>query len=88
MGQFDAASTEIEKALKINPRSLQAHSLKAAMLYLQDRDFEPIVTATLAINPRYGAVYNTLSRFATNTRRTEQAAAFARRATEIAPRST
>ncbi|HEU4711669.1 MAG TPA: tetratricopeptide repeat protein [Pyrinomonadaceae bacterium] len=84
--QYEAASTEIEKALKINPRSLEAHSLKAAMFYLQDRDFEPIVTATLAINPRYGGVYNTLSRYATITRRTEQAAAFARRATEIAPR--
>ncbi|HKR21746.1 MAG TPA: tetratricopeptide repeat protein, partial [Pyrinomonadaceae bacterium] len=84
--QYEAASTEIEKALKINPRSLVAHSLKAAMFYLQDRDFEPLVTATLAINPRYGGVYNTLSRYATITRRTEQAAAFARRATEIAPR--
>ena len=86
MGQFDAASTEIDKALKINPRSLEAHSMRAAMLYLQDKDFEPEVTATLAINPRYGGVHNTLSRYATITRRTEQAAAFARRATELAPR--
>ena len=86
MGQFDAASTEIDKALKINPRSLDAHSLRAAMFYLQDKDFEPEVAATLAINPRYGGVYNTLSHYATITRRTEQAAAFARRATEIAPR--
>ena len=86
MGQFDAASTELDKALKINPRSLDAHSLRAAMFYLQDKDFEPEVAATLAINPRYGGVYNTLSHYATITRRTEQAAAFARRATEIAPR--
>ena len=85
-GQFDAASTEIEKALKINPRSLDAHSLKAAMFYLQDKDFEPAVTATLAINPRYGSIFNTLSRYATITRRTEQAAAFARRAIDTAPR--
>ena len=86
MGQFDAATTELDKALKINPRSLEAHSLRAAMFYLQDKDFEPEVAATLAINPRYGGVYNTLSHYATITRRTEQAAAFARRATEIAPR--
>lgn len=85
MGQFDAASTEIEKALKINPRSLDAHSLKAAMFYLQDKDFEPEVAATLAISPRYGGIFNTLSRYATITRRTEQAAAFARRATETQP---
>jgi tetratricopeptide (TPR) repeat protein len=85
-GQFDGATTEMDKALKINPHSLEAHSLRAAMLYLQDKDFEPEVTATLAINPRYGGVYNTLSRYATMTRRTEQAAAFARRAIEVAPR--
>ena len=85
-GQFDAATMEIDKALKVNPRSLEAHSLRAAMFYLQDKEFEPEVAATLAISPRYGAVYNTLSRYATITRRTEQAAAFARRAIEIAPR--
>ncbi len=85
-GQFDAAAAEIEKALKINSRSLEAHSLRAAMFYLQDRDFEPEVAATLAIGPRYGGIYNTLSHYATITRRTEQAAQFARRAIEIAPR--
>jgi tetratricopeptide (TPR) repeat protein len=84
--RMDEASAEIEKALKINSRSLEAHSLRAAMLYLQDKDFEPEVAATLAIGPKYGEVYNTLSHYATITRRTEQAAQFARRATEIKPR--
>jgi len=84
--RIDEASADIDKALKINPRSLEAHSLKAAMLYLQDKDFEPEVAATLAIGPKYGEIYNTLSHYATITRRTEQAAQFARRATEIAPR--
>jgi len=84
--RFDEASAEIDKAFKINSRSLEAHSLRAAMLYLQDRDFEPEVAATLAISPRYGSVYNTLSHYAAITRRTEQAAQFARRATELEPR--
>ena len=84
--QIDEASAEIDKALKVNPRSLEAHSLRAAMLYLQDKDYEPEVAATLAIGPKYGGVYNTLSHYATITRRTEQAVQFARRATEIAPR--
>jgi tetratricopeptide (TPR) repeat protein len=84
--QLDEASAEIDKALKVNPRSLEAHSLRAAMLYLQDKDYEPEVAAALAISPKYGGVYNTLSHYATITRRTEQAAQFARRATEIAPR--
>jgi tetratricopeptide (TPR) repeat protein len=85
-GQFDAATTDLDKALKINPQSLEAHSLRAAKDYLQDRDFEPEVTATLAIGPHYGDVYNTLAHYATITRRTEQAAAFARRAIELSPR--
>ena len=83
--RYDEAAAEIEKALKINPRSPEAHSLKAAMLYLQDKDFEPVATATLAIAPRYGELYNTLSHYATITRRTEQAVQFARRATELQP---
>jgi len=84
--RIDEASADIDKALKINPRSLEAHSLRAAMLYLQDKDYEPEVAATLAIGPKYGEIYNTLSHYATITRRTEQAAQFARRATEISPR--
>jgi tetratricopeptide (TPR) repeat protein len=56
------------------------------MYYLQDRDFEPEVAATLAIGPHYGDVYNTLAHYATITRRTEQAVAFARRAIELSPR--
>jgi tetratricopeptide (TPR) repeat protein len=84
--RMDEASAEIEKALKVNSHSLEAHSLRAAMLYLQDKDFEPEVAATLAIGPKYGEVYNALSHYATITRRTEQAGQFARRATEIAPR--
>jgi len=85
-GQFDAATTEFDKALKINAHSLEAHSLRAAMFYLQDRDYDPEIAATLAIGPHYGDVYNTLAHYATITRRTEQAAAFARRAIELAPR--
>ena len=85
-GQFDAATADLDKALKINAHSLPAHSLRAAMYYLQDRDFEPEIAATLAISPHYGDVYNTLAHYATITRRTEQATQFARRAIELSPR--
>ena len=84
--RLDEAATDIDKALKVNSRSLEAHSLRAALLYLQDQNFEPEVAATLAIGPKYGEVYNTLSHYAAITRRTEQAAQFARRAIEVAPR--
>ena len=69
--QLDTAATQIDQALKVNPRSLDAHALKAALLYLQDKDFEPEVAATLEISPRYGGIFNTLSRYATITRRTK-----------------
>jgi tetratricopeptide (TPR) repeat protein len=85
-GNYDEAGAEIEKALKINPRYLEAHALRAALLYLQDRDFEPVVTGALAINPRYGAIFDTLSHYATITRRTAQAAQFSRRAVATSPR--
>ncbi|HYW71346.1 MAG TPA: tetratricopeptide repeat protein [Pyrinomonadaceae bacterium] len=81
-----AAEKDIERALKINPQSLDAHAVKAAMLYLQDRDFQPEVNAALAINPHYGLIFNVLSHYATLTRRTEDAVGFARRATELSPR--
>ena len=83
--QFDTAASEIEKALKINPRAVEVLSLRAAMYYLQDREFEPEIAATLAISPRYGEVYNTLAHYATITRHTEQATQFARRAVEVSP---
>ena len=83
---YDKAATEIEQVLKINPNSLEAHSLRAALLYLQDRDYETEVRQTLLINPRYGLLYETLSHFATITRRYAQAAQFSRRAIELSPR--
>jgi tetratricopeptide (TPR) repeat protein len=83
--QIEPAVVEIDKALKINPRSPEIHALRAASLYLQDRDFETEVAATLAISPHYADLFNTLAHYATNTRRTEQAAAFSRRAIAISP---
>lgn len=85
-GDYDAASAEIEKALKVNPRATEAHALRAAHAYLQDRDYQPAIAATLSTNPRYGALYDTLAHYATITRRTAQAAEFARRAVELSPR--
>src|ERR1043166_7727771 len=83
---YAEATADIDKTFKINPQSLDAHALKAAMLYLQDRDFEPEVTAALGINPRYGVIFSVLSHYATMTRRTAEAAAFAKKAIEVSPR--
>jgi tetratricopeptide (TPR) repeat protein len=85
-GNFETATSDIDKASKVNARAPSIHSLRAAMLYLQDRDIEPEVAATLAVSPHYGELFNTLSHFATITRKTEQAARFAKRAIDISPR--
>ena len=84
--QFDQALADIDKATKINPQSLGTHALRASMAYLQDGDTATVIGATLAINPRYGEIYNTLAHYATITRRTEQAVMFARKAIEKSPR--
>jgi cellulose synthase operon protein C len=83
---FTSATADIERSLKINPQSLDAHAARAAMLYLQDRDYQPEVNAALAVNPRYGLIFDVLAHYATMTRRTEDAVAFARRATALSPR--
>src|SRR5215831_16551858 len=82
---YPEAAADIEKAFKINPRSLDAHAVKAAMLYLQDRDFQSEVAAALATNAHYGLIFSVLSHYATITRRTNEAALFSKRATEIHP---
>jgi cellulose synthase operon protein C len=85
-GEYAEASAEIEKGLRVNPRAAELHALRAAELYLQDRDYAPAAAQALAVNPRYGRLYETLAHYATITRRVEQAAEFSRRAVELSPR--
>lgn len=84
-GDFPEATGDIDRALKVNSSALEVHGLRAALLYLEDRDYNPEIAATLAINSKYGEIYNILSHYATITRRTEQAAQFARQAIQISP---
>ena len=62
-----SAATQIEEALKINPNSPDAHAVRAAMFWLQNKnaEFDNEVKTTLAINPRYGTLYEVLGHFAT-----------------------
>ena len=76
-GDHDAAAAELEKALKVNPRAPEIHALRAAQAYLQDQDFEPAVRQALAINPRYGALYDTLPRRKPSTQRADRSASLA-----------
>ncbi|MFN0119025.1 MAG: tetratricopeptide repeat protein [Blastocatellia bacterium] len=85
--EFDKVAADIDAALKINPNAANARAIRAAQFWLQDRnaEFDNEVKAILAINPRYGMLYETLSHFATNNRRYAQAADFSRRAIELSP---
>ncbi|MET0649537.1 MAG: tetratricopeptide repeat protein [Pyrinomonadaceae bacterium] len=85
-GEHDEATAELEKGLSVNPRASELHALRAAQLYLQDQDYAAAAAQALAVNPRYGRLYETLAHYATITRRVGEAAEFARRAVELAPR--
>lgn len=85
-GRYETASTQLAGALKINPNSLEAHSLKASILYLQDADNAAEIKSVLAINPHYGELYDTLAHFATINRRYQEAARFARQAVALSPK--
>src|SRR5262249_601672 len=68
--------------------SVEAHSLRAAMFWLEDRksDFDSEVKAVLAINQRYGMLYELLAHFATQIRRYSEAVAFLGEAIKLSPK--
>ena len=86
--KYQSAAAQIEETLKINPNSLDARSLRASMAWLQNRttDFDNEVKSLLAINPRYGMLYEVLAHFATQTRRYAESVAFLREAVKLQPR--
>jgi tetratricopeptide (TPR) repeat protein len=57
--RLDDARTSIRQALQVNPNSLEARSLEAAMAFLerQTAEFESRVAEILKINPQYGEAY-------------------------------
>lgn len=87
--QYDSAINEANQALRINPLSLPALSLRAAAYFLSDEEarFEADVQAVLAHNPRYAELYNTLAEIAARNRLYQEAAGFARQAIELDPLS-
>ena len=58
-GQRDEARKSLQKALAVNPSSLEAHALLAALAYVEDKkaEFDAEVAKVLAIAPNYGEVY-------------------------------
>ena len=89
LGQEDnlAAKAEIEQALAVNPVSLSALSVLAAIRYLDDdiEEYEHSVQRVLDLNPGYSELFVILAEVCVQNRRYQEAIGFARRATELDP---
>jgi len=79
---YGRASVEADRALDVNPVSLEALSIVAATRFLQgdDKGFEETRDRILAQNPGYAELYNTLSDVSVQNRLYREAATFSRQA--------
>ena len=87
--RFDEAASRAEIALEINPSSLEALAALATAHYLNGdtAEFERARDRTLALNPLYAELYNTLADFSVQNRLYAQAVEFAEQAIELDPQS-
>lgn len=83
------AARDAENAIQINPASLDALTILAAIRRFEgDRaGFETARARTLALNPAYADFYNTLAELAVQNRLYEESVDFARQALAIEPKS-
>jgi tetratricopeptide (TPR) repeat protein len=86
-GKRDEAKESWRKALAINPNSLEARSIDAAIAFLEDRtnDFNTKVADILKINPRYSDVYRLAADVSSHNYRYIEATDFAKRAVALNP---
>ncbi len=82
---YGKAADDIDRALAVDPSSLDAIALLAATRYLtgDSARFAQAVQRALATNPRDAPLYTTLADVAARNRRYAEAAAFARRAVAL-----
>jgi tetratricopeptide (TPR) repeat protein len=79
------ARESIARALAVNPNSLEARSLEAAIAFLEGRtaDFKTAVDGVLTLHPGYGDVYRTAGDHVARNYRFDEAVELTRRALEI-----
>ena len=84
-GKRDEARQILEKAIAINPSSLDALSLRTGLDYIEDKqaDFNAGVTKVLTIAPRHGEVYRMAGELAARNYRFDEAVSLVRRALEL-----
>src|SRR5690606_4198665 len=83
--ESDEALRLVERALEVDPSSLEALSMLAGVRYLRgERDrYREAVDRALELNPRYPDLYNTVAALAADHRLYEDAVELARRAVEL-----
>ncbi len=81
---FDQAREEVERALEVDPKSLEALSVLAAVYYLTGdrRAYGETRDRALALNPVYPDLFNTVAELAVDTRKYADAVDLARQAVE------
>jgi tetratricopeptide (TPR) repeat protein len=81
---YERAREEIDRALDVDPRSLEALSVLAAIHYLQgDRSaYAEVRDRALALNPAYPDLFNTVAELAVDTRKYADAVDLARQAVQ------
>jgi tetratricopeptide (TPR) repeat protein len=86
---YDAANTEIDRALEINPVSLEALSVRGAIHFLRgEPDRYDAVRARVAeLAPEYPDLYNDIADLVGNQRRYREASELAQQAVDIDSRS-
>jgi tetratricopeptide (TPR) repeat protein len=83
--EYQRAAEEVNRAVEVNALSPQAWSVMAAIRYFQNdtTGFEIASRRTLARNPRYAELYNTLAELAARNRLYQQAVEFAGQALSL-----
>src|SRR5690606_30641045 len=86
---YDAARAEVDRALQVNPSSLEALTLLGAIAYLRDDDagYEDAKRRVLAIDPKHADFYNTIAELAVRNRRYAAAVSLAEEAIALDPQS-
>ena len=83
--EHDEARIEIQKALSVNPASLEAFSVLAAINYLrgQTEQYERIRDRVRALSPSYAELYNDIAELSAQSRKYREASRLAAEAIEI-----
>ena len=87
--EHDKARAEVQKALSVNPASLEALSVLAASHYLrgETEQYETVRDQVGRLSPAYAGLYNDVAELSVQSRKYREASRLATRAIEVDPRS-